>query len=238
MTPFLYSPTTHLPSLSNSGSAVFMTAQGSGIAVGPAGPIRYDRSSGPPLALISPVSMNDSQTVAFLALAAGKAGIYRGSAAPLIETGGAVAGGTVGISLVRPVINNSGTVAFVGSVGGVGAHAYTTSDGVSVTLVGTNPIDRLSINDSGAVAYRKNTSGGSVAGEGLYVGQPGAIDKRVLVLATRLTARPSIPGICGGITQQLWADRLLGEASRRSSGGCIALTRCRDRPADRHPALR
>ena len=82
VTPFLYGPTTHLPSLSNSGSAVFMTAQG-GIAVGPAGPIVYDPSIGPPLTLISPVSMNDSQTVAFLALAAGKAGIYRGSAVPL-----------------------------------------------------------------------------------------------------------------------------------------------------------
>ena len=124
--------------------------------------------------------MNDSLTVAFLALAAGKAGIYRGSAVPLIETGSVVAGGTVGVSLVGPVINNSGTVAFVGSVGGIGAHAYTTSDGVSVTLVGTNPIDRLAINDSGAIAYRKNTSGGNVAGEGLYVGQPGAIDKRVI----------------------------------------------------------
>ena len=180
VTPFLYGPTTHLPSLSNSGSAVFMTAQGNGIAVGPAGPIVYDPSIGPPLTLISPVSMNDSQTVAFLALAAGKAGIYRGSAVPLIETGSVVAGGTVGISLVRPVINNSGTVAFVGSVGGIGAHAYTTSDGVSVTLVGTNPIDRLAINDSGAIAYRKNTSGGSAAGEGLYVGQPGSIDKRVI----------------------------------------------------------
>ena len=49
VTPFLYGPTTHLPSLSNSGSAVFMTAQGNGIAVGPAGPIVYDPSTGPPL---------------------------------------------------------------------------------------------------------------------------------------------------------------------------------------------
>ncbi len=180
VTPFLYGPTTHLPSLSNSGSAVFMSAQGGGIAVGPAGPIVYDPSVGPPLNLISPVSMNDSLTVAFLALAAGRTGIYRGSAVPLIETGSVVAGGTVGISLVRPVINNSGTVAFVGSVGGIGAHAYTTSDGVSVSLVGTNPVDRVAINDSGAVAYRKNTAGGSAAGEGLYVGQPGSIDKRVI----------------------------------------------------------
>ena len=148
--------------------------------MGPAGPIVHDPSIGPPLALISPVSMNDSLTVAFLALAAGKAGIYRGSAVPLIQTGSVVAGGTVGVSLVRPVINSSGTVAFVGSVGGIGAHAYTTLDGVSVSLVGTNPIDRLAINDSGAIAYRKNTSGGNVAGEGLYVGQPGAIDKRVI----------------------------------------------------------
>ena len=180
VTPFLYGPTTHLPSLSNSGSAVFMTAQGNGIAVGPAGPIVYNPSTDPPLLPSSPVSMNESLTVAFLAQAGGTLGIYRGSAVPLIETGSVVAGGTVGISLVRPVINNSGTVAFVGSVGGIGAHAYTTSDGVSVTLVGTNPIDRLAINDSGAIAYRKNTSGGSAAGEGLYVGQPGSIDKRVI----------------------------------------------------------
>ena len=46
VTPLLSGPTTNLPSLSNSGSAVFMTAQGNGIAVGPAGPIVYDPSSG------------------------------------------------------------------------------------------------------------------------------------------------------------------------------------------------
>ena len=89
-----------------------------------------------------------------------------------------VAGGTVGISLVRPVINNSGTVAFVGSVGGGGVHAYTTADGVvSRPSSARIRLDRLAINDSGAVAYRKNTSGGSAAGEGLYVGQPGSIDQ-------------------------------------------------------------
>ena len=54
-----------------------MTAQGNGIAVGPAGPIVYDPSIGRPLTLIS-ASMNDSLTVAFLALDAGRAGIYRG----------------------------------------------------------------------------------------------------------------------------------------------------------------
>ena len=196
--PFLYGPTTHLPSLSNSGSAVFTTAQGGGIAVGPAGPIVHDPSIGPPLALISPVSMNDSLTVAFLALAAGKAGIYRGSAVPLIQTGSVVAGGTVGVSLVRPVINNSGTVAFVGSVGGIGAHAYTTSDGVSVTLVGTNPIDRLAINDSGAIAYRKNTSGGNVSGRG-PLRRPTRRDRQTSHRFWRPARRLDLrrPGICG-----------------------------------------
>ncbi len=47
----------HLPSLSNNGSAVFMTAQGS-IAVRPAGPIVHDPSIDPPLTLLSAVSMN------------------------------------------------------------------------------------------------------------------------------------------------------------------------------------
>jgi hypothetical protein len=47
-----------------------------------------------------------------------------------------------------------------------------------VTLVGTSPVDRFSLNDSGSVVYRKTLSGG--AGSGLYLGRPGLIDQEVI----------------------------------------------------------
>jgi len=77
----------------------------------------------------------------------------------------------------RTVINNGGTVAFVGSLGGVFG-IYTTADGVNVALVGTSPVDRISINDSGSVVYRKTRSGG--LGFGIYIGRSGALDRPVV----------------------------------------------------------
>ena len=55
---------------------------------------------------------------------------------------------------------------------------YTTIDGASVTRVGTSPIDRISMNNLGAVVYRRTLSGG--AGSGIYIGRPGALDQPVI----------------------------------------------------------
>ena len=218
VTPFLYGPTTHLPSLSNSGSAVFMSAQGGGIAVGPAGPIVYDPSVGPPLNLISPVSMNDSLTVAFLALAAGRAGIYRGSAVPLIETGSVVAGGTVGVSLVRPVINNSGTVAFVGSVGG----SERTPTPPRTVCPSASSV-RIQLTDSLSTTQVRSRIGRTrreVAqrGRACTSANPDRSTNESLVLVTRSTARPSRPGICGRSHSTTMGRLPLGAACRRSLG--------------------
>ena len=176
--PALNASATYLPSLSNGGSAVFV-GTGPGIYVGPSGPIVYDPASDPLLTFASPASMNDSNAVAFVATSAiGTAGIYRGSAVPLIESGDVVSGGTMLITpFTRPVINNSGTVAFVGRLdvgGATGVYGvYTTADGASVTLVGTNPVSQISINDSGAVAFRG-------ADGGIYLGRPGTLDHTVI----------------------------------------------------------
>jgi hypothetical protein len=180
--PFLYSPTTYLPSLSNSGSAVFLAQgqpAGAGIYVGPALSVVVNNVSNPEIQGYSTASMNDNLVVAFIAFNAlsSRWGVYRGSAVPLIEDGSTVSGGTVLLSLTRPVINNFGTVAFTGSLNGTGG-VYTTVDGNSLTLVGTSPVDRLSINGSGSVAYRRPLSGG--AGSGIFIGRPGLIDQRVI----------------------------------------------------------
>ena len=70
------------------------------------------------------------------------------------------------------MINNSGTVAFVGSTTGT-LRVFTTSDGQSVQTVGTSPfLGQLAINDSGTVAFRR--------GNGIYIGRPGAPDLKVI----------------------------------------------------------
>lgn len=90
-----------------------------------------------------------------------------------------VSGGVIQVAGGRPQINNNGRVAFAGSltIGGVIVDGvYTTDDGDSVTLVGTHLLDRMSINDSGAVAYRKGMPGG----DGIFIGRPGAIDQKII----------------------------------------------------------
>ena len=191
--PYLFAGTTYLPSLSNSGSAVYLSrgvpgpGTNAGIYIGPSGTTVYNASTGPPLDSYTTASMNDSLTVAFVAQAAGKIGIYRGSTEPLIESGDVVSAGTIQIGLGRPVINSSGTVAFEGSTTGTSS-LYTTSDGTAVALVGTGSIQRLALNDSGTVAYRKAmfNIGGVSQGSGLFVGRPGAIDQRVIGLGDAL----------------------------------------------------
>jgi hypothetical protein len=74
------------------------------------------------------------------------------------------------------VINNAGTVAFIGSTTGVST-IYTTVDGVSLTVVGNAPIDRIAMNNSGTVAFRGSLG---AMGEGIFVGRPGSIDEKVI----------------------------------------------------------
>ena len=185
-TPVLNPSLTHHPALSDGGNAVFVSAStaGPGIRVAPAGPIVYDPAVDPAFTTFaSPVSMNDSSTVVFGASnGAGTRGIYRGSAAPLIETGDAVSGGTIGIGLQAPLINNAGTVAFIGTLtgGGTVSGVFTTSDGVTVARVAPPPADGIggsfSLNNAGIVAYRKVSGLGS----GLSLGRPGAVDTPVI----------------------------------------------------------
>ncbi len=173
--------------LSNSGSAAFVTL-GGGIYVAPAGFWVYNPLTDPPLSPGGPRSINDSNTVPFVAMRPDptapfgqRFGIYRGSAIPLIEDGDATSLGTISIHFsVAPVINNGGTVAFSGDTAGGGSGVYTTSDGVSVTLVGTALASGIAINDAGTVAFRRNIAGGNVVGEGLYIGRPGSIDEKVI----------------------------------------------------------
>jgi hypothetical protein len=173
----------YLPSLNASGHAVFHGGEffsGEGIYVTPATTVYNPTPAFHPLGSTSAGTMNDGDAVVFIAqeLPSGTIGIYRGSLTPLVQDFGVVAGGTIRISPgTRTVINNGGTVAFVGSLAGVFG-IYTTDDGVNMALVGTSPVDRISINDSGSVVYRKTLSGG--LGSGIYIGRSGALDRPVV----------------------------------------------------------
>jgi hypothetical protein len=181
VSPFL-ATSMYLPSLNASGHASFHGGEfgGEGIYIAPSGtPVYNPGGTFHPLTSTFAASMNDSDVVVFRAqaLPSGALGIYRGSLTPLVEDLGTVAGGTIRVGLEAPVINNGGTVAFIGSLNGVRG-IYTTNDGFNMTLVGTGPLDRISINDSGTVVYRRTLSGG--AGSGIYIGRAGAIDQPVI----------------------------------------------------------
>jgi hypothetical protein len=172
---------TYLPSLNNSGNAVYL---GSGIYVGPTGTSVYNPSTDPQLLAYTTASMNDSNTVAFVAIrpdatapSGSRVGIYRGTATPLVETGNMTSVGPISIIYERPVINSSGLVAF--HAGG-SSSIYTTIDGINLNVVGTGSVQRLAINDAGTVAYRKVVLNGGSLGSGLFVGRPGRIDQRVI----------------------------------------------------------
>ena len=177
--PLLYSPNTHFPSLNNGGRAVYVADGAGKIAIAPIGTIV---ATNPPLIFGSPHSMNDSDVVAFVAQDNGVAGLYRGSPVPLLQSGDAISGGTIVFSTLQtPVINSAGRMAFLGrlDIGGVpGVYGVYTTDGASVSLVGTSPVDRFSLNDAGSVVIRKTLSGGQ--GTGLYLGRPGLIDQEVI----------------------------------------------------------
>jgi hypothetical protein len=170
----------YLPSLNNAGRAVYVALAGGveKLAIGPTG-----TTLTPPSFYVSPASMNDGDFIAFAGRdTSGKDGLYRGSTTPLLQDGDAISGGTIVFTFgQRPSVNNAGTVAFIGrlDVGGVnGIHGVYTTDGSTVTLVTTHPVDRFSLNDSGSVVIRKTLSGG--AGTGLYLGRPGLIDQEVI----------------------------------------------------------
>jgi len=176
VSPYAHNGRTYISSLANNGSAVFhggpSTACGSpsalsgyGIYVGPFGPTVYDPICDSSVDInestVNAGTMNDNLVVAFIAQTkTGTQGIYRGSLTPLVQDGSS------GVSLIfaRPVINNSGRVAFLASINGGPASIYTTSDGVSFARAGQFPNNNglFAINDSGKVAY--TLSGGIYTG--------------------------------------------------------------------------
>jgi len=153
-----HSGTTYLPSINNSGSVLFQYGfGGDGISVAPFGPNVVSPNSFP---FDTAGTMNDSNVVAFLAIrpdasipTGSRVGIYRGSLVPLVEDGNP---NVSNVNLNRPVINNSGTIAFVGIIAG-SAYVLKTDDGVNFTAV-SSAVDannaRPAINNHGWVAYR------------------------------------------------------------------------------------
>jgi len=167
--PSLNTGTTYLPSLSHSGSAVYQASDG--IYIGPGGVKVINGTSDPQLSNYSTASMNDSLIVAFRAFnsSSSKWGVYRGSATPLFEDGGSV---ITNVGLNRPVINNSGTIAFFGRDVSNNVGVFKTDDGVNFTFVGIGGSqaghDRISINNAGVVAFDGALAAGS--NEALFVG--------------------------------------------------------------------
>ena len=184
--PYYSGGITYLPSLANTGSAVFQSngepgpGTGAGIYIGPSGTKVYNVSTDIPLVSFTTSSMNDSGVVAFLGQSTdGRIGIYRNSDLPLIETGDSTSLGQIGVSLHRPVINNDNRVAFVGSIVGEGTPTvFSTVDGVNIVRLGSGVESTapISLNDSGVVAFRK--TGGGV--EGIFLGRPGAPDRKLI----------------------------------------------------------
>jgi hypothetical protein len=180
--PFLYSPTTYLPSLSDAGSALVTAKSGTAIYIVPDGIAVYDPAMHPALSqFTSPASMNEVGQAVFAGSDAIGVAIFRNGAVPFLRNGQAVAGGTVGISsLQRPLINDGGRIAFLGRVDptpGAGEFGvYTSADGVNVSLAGRSPVDRFSLNNSGHVAYRRTFASPRT---GVYLGRPGLVDQPV-----------------------------------------------------------
>jgi hypothetical protein len=103
--------------------------------------------------------LNDNDVVAFRATRldatlGSRIGIYRGSTTPLVEDGGPF---ITNVGTNHPVINNAGVVAFWGRDVNNRTGIFKTSDGVNFTYVGYGGFaaghDRISINNSGTVAY-------------------------------------------------------------------------------------
>jgi hypothetical protein len=213
----------YLPSLNNAGRAVYVAGdRGEKLAIGPTG-----TTLTPPENYVVPASMNDADVIAFAAPdSSARAGLYRGSTTPLLQDGDTISGGEIDFNYSqRPGVNNSGTMAFFGRlvVGGVaGPNGVFTTDGSSVTLVGTglawSGMPTFSLNDSGSVVYRRY-SGTSVS-EGLYLGRPGLIDQRVIGYGDALdgSTLSSGGGHLGRVAQQSRAGGILCAACRWPAG--------------------
>ncbi len=171
--PFLHAPTTYLPSLTSTGSALITTEGGNAIHIVPSGLAVYDPDIHPPLFFfVSPASMNDSEQVVFTGSDSGGDAIYRNGGLVFVRDDQAVTGGTIRFSpLQRPVINNAGRIAFAGrldppaTTGPNGV--YTSTDGVNLALATSSVIDRFSLNNVGNVAYRgdvQRTQDGAISG--------------------------------------------------------------------------
>src|SRR5262245_26871590 len=191
--PYLFPPQQYLHSLSHSGSAVFTAKSGAtlpgGIYIAP-GPINViNVSTDPEITNYTTASMNDSLVVAFRAFntSSSKWGVYRGSAVPLVEDGGPV---ITNLLAVRPVINNSGTVAFGGVDASNDAGVFKTDDGVNFTFVGAADFpagyDHISINNNGAVAFNGAPNGATI------VSGPGPVS-RVIGVGDHFRPNPSDP---------------------------------------------
>jgi hypothetical protein len=180
--PFLYLPTTYLPSLTSGGTALVTTDSGNSIHIVPSGVAVYDPDIHPPLFFFSsPASMNDSEHAVFGGSDATGEAIYRNGAVVFIRNGQAVTGGTIRLSaLQRPLINNAGRIAFAGRLDPPAATGpngvYTSLDGVNLALATSSVIDRFSLNNAGHVAYRGTLSSPRT---GVYLGRPGAIAQKV-----------------------------------------------------------
>jgi hypothetical protein len=167
--PFLTWGNTVVPSISSNGSVLFTgngtCAGGENVYITPPLTTIYDCREFT-LWAIRPGSMNDHLVAAFAAasIADGRIGVYRGSSTPLVADGAVLGAGTV-------VINNAGTVAFLGTLNGEYA-VYTTADGMAFSRKSqvNDPSTGapISINDSGEVAY---PGGDGTGGGAIFVGR-------------------------------------------------------------------
>ena len=181
--PFLNETSdTAVHSLTNAGAS-FIKALDGRLYVMPSGTPLYPQ--GPTDSLLSSVlagTLNENGVAAFYAVrqvgGAPKAGIYRSSAIPLVEDGNAVVDF---VSVAHPVINNTGVVAFLGSLHDGRDHLLTTSDGVNFVdrsvNIGTSLSPGFAINDVGGVVFAAKLPGNT--GFGIFTG-PDAVGNRVI----------------------------------------------------------
>src|SRR5688572_15595759 len=163
-------------SLANSGNSVASGVSG-GLYVFPAGVAVYILGpSDPPLSSVLSGTMNNAHLVAFRATRSvqgvTKAGIYRGSATPLVEDGDAV---VAAVESAAPAINDAGAVVFLARLADGSLHVLSTSDGStfvdhSGSIGGTGA---FGINAAGTVVF-------AAAGElGIFTG-PDAVSQKVI----------------------------------------------------------
>jgi concanavalin A-like lectin/glucanase superfamily protein/Big-like domain-containing protein len=172
---------TSIHSLTNSRSTLMKGIDGKLYVMPSATRVYSQAPTDPVLSTVLAGTMNESNIAAFYAVrqdASGsqRAGIYRGSATPLVEDGNAM------VDFVRsaqPAINNTGVIAFLGSRYDGLDHVLTTSDGISFidhsARISTNLSPVLAINDNGTVVFGAILPGDT--GFGLFTGPDSVRDK-------------------------------------------------------------